>query len=279
MHPVSEPDLNGELSTQDVGRDLAAVSDRGFRVALPAALAAHVLCLWIAAGGLDGLWPVDLAASPGQSASSQIGDKAGEIDGVAAEVIDAAEFDKRYISFKAGRDAADSEAAVASQAVKPTAPPPPAVDQPELPPDTGPGLATATVPAKPQKSSPRPDSVLSDADIAELLETSQEELEGSVEATSMAGAARLGRASPYVRGVIRLLKKAMPKRVGAKGIVVVQFVVSDNGRVEIAQIIKSSGRAELDRKVLDSIHGTQFTVPNKGTNEQERNFQITYHYD
>ena len=276
--------------------DKPVAMNEGFWRALPIALGAHLLVFWIATGGLDGLLPVDLMGVPSSPQTSAFGDKAGEIDGIAAEVIDAAEFDKRFISFKPGRDVADAEAApsaaaqtAAAQTSAAKAEPPPPTDQPELPPETGPGLATSALPAKtpnpqpdPQskpKPNPQPQQALSDADIAELLAQSQDELQGSIVAEARPGGARLGETSLYVRGVLRQLKKAMPRRAGIKGIVVVQFVISDTGFAEAAQIVRGSGRPELDKRVLDSIVSAQFTAPSKETTKQERMFQITYHYE
>ena len=261
-------------------RDIRAREDNGLQLGLPVAIGAHILVFWIAAGGLDGLLPVQIAGMPNAPPARAIGDKAGELDGVAAEVIDAAEFDKRYVSFKAGRDAADTEATIAAtKSAAAKAVPQQAIDQPELPPDTGPGRQTSPTPAKPQDPKPPAEPALSEADIAELLANSREELQGSVEAHAMPGSARLGEASPFVRGVIRLLKKNMPRATGIKGRVVVQFLVSDTGTIEAARVLRGSGRPELDRRVLDSVISAQFAVPGKETTMHERMFQITYHYD
>ena len=100
-----------------------------------------------------------------------------------------------------------------------------------------------------------------------------------VVATARAGEAQLGTASPYVRGVIRLLKQNMPKLPRIRGKVVIQLVVSTAGELEGVRVFQSSGKPELDRLVVESIIATRFPKPAKDTTPRERMFQISYDYN
>lgn len=258
--------------------------DNRFLYGLMTAVLAHALTFGAATGAFDGLWPVMLAAPP-PSKGSQLepfGDEKGAIDGVAAEVIDADEFDKRYISFKPGRDIADSEPpeqAAQQQQAKATPPP----IELESPADKGPGddpLPAKRTPEKPQKPAERTEPVLSEADIAELLSSSTRQIEGFVASLSKPGEAKLGKASPYVRGVIRQLKESMPKQTRIKGKVTVQLIVSATGEVEALRVMRGmTANPELERLIVESILTTRLLVPGKDTTQRERMFQITYDYD
>ncbi len=267
------------------GRD-----DKRFFYALSVAIVAHFLTFGAATGAFDGLIPEFLSPPSAQEAGASepkpFGDEKGAIDGVAAEVIDADEFDKKYVSFKPGRDVADTEQA--EQASKQTAvKPEPLPAEVESPVDKGPGddpLPAKKTPEKPAEARPQKpqkpaESVLSEADIAELLADSTRDIQGGVTATARPGEAALGTASPYVRGVIRLLKQNMPKLPRLKGKVTVQLVVGLSGDLEGVRVFQSSGKPELDRMVIESIVATRFPKPTKDTTPRERMFQISYDYN
>lgn len=257
--------------------DATGMSDTLGRIAGACALLAHVLLIWVAAGGLDGF----LAATPASQSRrpKPIGDKAGVLDGVAAEIIDAAELDKRYIAFRAGKAAADSEVAAAAAKSQP-----PAAAQlktasiePPLSPDRGEG----GTPKPPQlrRIEPTEKPVLSEAEISELLASTMEDIQGGVLAVARPGGARLGEASPFTRGVIRILKQKMPRSNGLKGSVVVQLIVSETGQVEAIRLVSSSGKPALDRLVLETVGATRLIPPTPSTPPRERLFQITYDYN
>ena len=121
--------------------------------------------------------------------------------------------------------------------------------------------------------------MLSQAEMAELLASTMEDLQGGAVAVATPGAARLGDASPFVRSVIRTLKQTMPRGLGVKGSVTIQLVVSDVGTVEAIRVVKSSGRPDLDRLVLERVGATRLAVPAKDTPMRERMLQITYDYN
>ena len=280
----------------DAGRARRA----GFQLALAGAVASHLVLGAALTGGLDGIWT---ALGGGETRSQRpIGDPAGQIEGVAAEVIDSAEFDKRFISFKAGNAAADAEAAP-QQPMQPAEPPSTAVAKPEpeavaeLKPADGWAPSAATPePRQPEKQSPEtpaprakekpaeprkpePQEALTDAEMRELLSQTMEDLQSSVVAVSAPGAAKLGEASPFVRSVIRTLKSNMPKPVGMKGNVVIQLVVGVTGEIEAIRVVRSSGRPELDRLVAERVLKTRLAAPPPTASLRERVFQITYAYN
>jgi protein TonB len=220
-----------------------------------------------------------------------IGDKAGEVDGVAAEVIDAAEFNKRYIAFKAGKAEAESEAEPQKPAEKAEPPPKPAEE-----PVSAPKVADGWVPVEPtsepreekpsdKKPTPRhePTSaqkpVLTEAEMRELVTQSVEDLQSALVSVSTPGLARLGEASPFVRSVIRILKNTMPKPAGMRGRVLIQLMVGASGDIEAIRVARSSGRPELDRFVLERVAKTKLAPPPATASPRERIFQISYEYN
>lgn len=248
---------------------------KSVRLGLAAAALVHVLLIAVAAGGLD-LLLVQVFGLPAISRpAKRAGDAAGVIDGVAAEVIDAAEFDRRYVSFKAGRDVADSKAAVANRSQPPTPQLKPAIDEP-LKDGWG---DPASPPKPPQTKAPADKTPLTEADVRELLASTMEDLQGGVVAIARPGAARQGEASPFVRAVIRLLKQSMPRSNGIRGSVGIQLVVSLAGTVEAIRVFQSSGRPDLDRLVLERVAATRLVPPAPDTPPRERMFQVTYDYN
>jgi len=269
----------------------------GLRRAVAVALAGHLVLGTAMVGGFDGV----LSALFGMERPSQsrIGDERGRIDGVSAEIIDAAEFNSRYVAFKAGNAEADSEATAQPPSQK--AEPPRA--EPNTPPeemvaalksaDGWEPSAKAAVPDRPeppkaetppkerQAEPKKPDlqPALTDAEARELLEQTMEDLQSAMVSVSAPGAARLGEASPYVRGVIRTLKSNMPKPAGMKGDVVIQLVVGASGAVEGVRVVKSSGKPELDRLVAERVFKTRLAAPPATASLRERAFQITYSYN
>ena len=285
--------------------DQASVVASRASLGLAAAVAAHLLVIGIAAGGLDAIAAAILGRPFTGAAAKRVGDRSGTPDGIAAEVIDAREFDKKYMSFKAGRDEADSNA-------RPTAPktasaePNPRTPQPQAPAtpekktapeaktedvDAGDGyLKPKADPAPPQPEKPSPRAreapppkpaakpTLNERDIADLLESTMDEITGSVVATAKAGAARLGEASPFVRAVVRKLKATMPHGVASKGSVVIRFMVGPDGKVQAIRIVRSSGRPALDSLIVQRVAATPLMPPPSNVSSRERVFQITYEY-
>lgn len=267
-----------------------------FRLALATALAVHMLLGVALTGGLDFVAAAIFGEPP--RSERRIGDKSGEIDGIAAEVIDAAEFNKRFIAYKAGSGEIDSEAAPqqpAQKAEPETAPLEKAATekpQDEVVAALKPADGWAEATPKPEKKiekpeekpvekareAPREPPAMTDAEMRELVTQSIEDLQSSLVSVSAPGAARLGEASPFVKGVIRTLKANMPKPPGLKGTVVIQLIVGSDGRIEGIRVVKGSGRPELDRFVADRVFKTRLAAPPANASLRERHFQISYEY-
>lgn len=293
------------------------VRDAGFRIALVVAIVSHLFLGAVLTGGLDGLLGGILG--PGRETRRQVGDAKGEIDGVAAEVIDAAEFNKRFISFKTGKADAeadgrpqppaeksrpqpetkpvekaepqpepDTERAAALnpadgwEAAEPT--PRPNEEKTEKKPEDQP-LETPKAREKPHKEKTHEEKtaaenpVLTEAEMRDLVTQSVEDLQSALVTVSTPGAARLGEASPYVRGVIRTLKNNMPKPRGMKGKVVIQLAIGATGEIEAIRVVRSSGRPALDRVVVEGVFKTRLAPPPATATPRERIFQIGYEYN
>ena len=295
--------------------DASRVRDVGFRIALVVAVASH---LFFGAGLTGRLhWLLRGVFGPRRGARREIGDAKGEIDGVAAEVIDAAEFNKRFISFKTGNADAEADARPQPPAEKsqphPEAKPEEKVE-PRPEPETKPAAAldpadgweaaeptprkqedktakkpvedtaekpeTQDKPHDPRKETARTESpVLSEAEMRDLVTQSVEDLQSALVTVSTPGAARLGEASPYVRGVIRTLKNSMPRPRGMKGKVVIQLAIGANGDIEAIRVVRSSGRPALDRIVVEGVYRTKLIPPPATASPRERIFQIGYEYN
>ena len=247
-------------------------------IALAVAAGFHVLALWVAAGGLAALLvAVGVATGPDEDV---VGDPAGKLDGIGAEIIDAAELDKRYLSFGKGQGAVESEtAATATRSSEP----PPVSQQPadETPIEKAdlPAPAPAPRPTTPPRPQPQPTTTISQAEIDEIVAATRPDANGAVFALSAGSEARLGNASEYVRSVLRVLKREMPRSIGVKGSVVLQFIVSPTGDIQQIRLAQSSGRPELDRHVFERVRTTHLVAPAATTPKRERMFQITYEYN
>lgn len=282
----------------------AAPSDAvRLRIGVAVALSVHLLLATAITGGFDGVLGA-LGLPTAAPRPPPIGDKSGAIDGVSAEVIDAAEFNKRYVAFKAGRGEVDSEAAPRQPPPQDAAPQPADAPTPseqpvaELKPGDGwaPSAHTAALPepeprpkekppeqrpqekqAEPRKPAPQP--ALTDAEVRELLAQSMDDVQSSLVSVSAPGAAKLGEASPFVKSVIRTLKSNMPRPRGMTGNVVIQLVVGATGEIEGIRVVRSSGRPELDRLVMERVYKTRLAAPPPTASLRERLFQITYSYN
>jgi TonB family protein len=248
----------------------------GFCLALAAALAAHLFLGVLLTGGLDVLLGGVLGS--GREARRPIGDQAGQLDGVAAEVIDAVEFNKRYIAFKAGRAEADSEAQPQKPAER-AEPQPKPTEEPVAALKPADGWEAAQPTQESRQEKPAQEPILTDAEMRELVTQSVEDLQSALVSESAPGAARLGEASPFVRSVIRTLKNTMPRPAGMKGRVLIQLIVGATGEIEALRVVRSSGRPELDRFVAERVARTKLAVPPATASLRERMFQISYEYN
>lgn len=256
-------------------RWLGVDAPRGWRSRLGPAVAvvAHLIVFGGATGAFDGAWRAILGSPPPSHAKPLSGDRAGALDGVAAEIIDAVEFNRRYVSFDPGRAEADAKPAVQSppQDVNPEQPEPKAAE-------AAPGDGWAPARPEPVREKAKTEPALTATEASELLAQTMEDLQGSAALVSTPGAARLGEASPYVRSVLRTLKASMPRPPGLRGTVVIQLVVATAGGVEAVRIVRSSGNPALDRVVAEGVLKTRIAAPPASAPPRERMFQVSYEY-
>ena len=250
----------------------------GFALAFSFAFTMHVVMLWIAIGG--GL------ASLLDPSTRAAGDRDGRADGVNVETIDATEFENRFVSFKTGRDASDSDPTAAAEKSAP-APPMPPIIVPEAQQSpkvltTESEVAMNSLPSPSPSQSAAPTAVaappLSAKEIDQIVSDAKREIGQAAATLSMAGSARLGEASPFVRGVLRILKQTMPKSNGMRGTVAIQLFVASNGDVEAVRLALSSGNPSLDKLVLETVGSTHLVPPGMDTPPRERLFKINYVY-
>lgn len=290
---------------------LRARDDDRFVLAIGLALALHLAPFVVGAGLLLSGIEIDLRSET----EKRIGDPNGSPEGVNVEVIDAKEYQNKYLSFSAGKDKIDQEATIGSverpkvEASKPKPEPQPekaekpqpekqAQEQAEAEPpqkdktETK-DLETAGIPPpKPEakqkaepKAEPRPrqaapaQRTLSEAEIDEIIQTARQDFQSAAQMSSKAALAAMGNASPFVRSVLRKLKATMPKSRGMRGTLVARLVIGDDGAVVWVGIPRSSGNPELDKLVAEAIRTTRFDVPGPGVPMNERKFEITYEYD
>jgi protein TonB len=100
---------------------------------------------------------------------------------------------------------------------------------------------------------------------------------------SAAAAAGVASASPgqlalfamQVRGAIG---RSRPRHLGARGRVVVAFVLTDAGVLESAKIAKSSTNPSLDESALRAVQATPFPRPPVGASEAQRSFVVPFDF-
>lgn len=233
--------------------------DRRFALALGAAILLHLLPLVAATGALG----VIALPRPSQRA---IGADNGKDDGVNVEIIDADEYQRRYTSFTAGHSETDSEAKASAPPLRPTLPAETAKERPLQPPEPSP------------EREPPPPRKLSQADMAEIMESAKLDMESAMNATAIASVGARGQVSEHVRYVLRRFKQTMPPSKGHRGVVIIGVVLADDGRIAWVGILKSSGNKDLDELVASRVRGTHLDAAQKPLTPDERKIQITYEY-
>ncbi len=245
----------------------------------------------------------------------RLGDDRGTLDGVAVEVVDAADFDRRRSNNLApGKDRVEARPAEGATAPETTPEQTPSPDIAPIP---------ATPPAPPQqqvKEAPKekPKEKEEGQDVAKQASLDlQVALDPSVAAPmkpavdlemklpppgnpgragskgspgaqvsaaeryldrrSKPAQAVYGEVDAYTRLVNNALERTKPVSPGA-GLVVVEFVISETGRLQDLRVAKSSGLAKLDDIVLNSVRTARFQVPPPTATLRDRTFEITYSY-
>lgn len=242
--------------------------DRALLVALLGSLALHLLPFVALVGAAF----FDSGGGGASDDEHRLGDEKGKLDGVNVEIIDAREYDRRYMSHTDGQGAGNENAPPSQPAENKPVPPEP---KPEPKPEQQQASAAEAIPPEPK---PEAEGGLTRQEAEQLINSAVSDFQHVVEATSKASLAAYGSASPAIRAILRKLKSMMPKSPGVRGSVVVRIVLSDHGGVAAAGIMQSSGKPELDKRVLDSVRTALKPDPATNLAPKERLLQITYEY-
>lgn len=93
-----------------------------------------------------------------------------------------------------------------------------------------------------------------------------------------AGYTRSGENDEFGRGVIRALRKTLPRPRDLRGRVTVRFLISPNGDLAEVQLLRSAGIPLLDREVVFSVKQASFPFPPRNAPPVDRTFLVTYIY-
>jgi TonB family protein len=93
-----------------------------------------------------------------------------------------------------------------------------------------------------------------------------------------AGITRSGENDEFGRGVIRALRKTLPRPRDMRGRVTVRFLISPNGDLVEVQLLRSAGIPLLDREVVFSVKQASFPFPPRNAPPVDRTFLVTYIY-
>lgn len=211
-------------------------------------------------------------------AENRLGNEKGKLEGVNVEIIDAAEYDRRYMSTTAGKATGNED----RPQVEPT---PTQEPVPPEPPKPEPQEAREQKQEQQQqkpievvKPQPAEEPALSPAEAEQLLRQAQSQFESYADTSSKASLAALGNASPAVREILRKLKRAMPRGKNERGSLIVRIILNEAGGVAALGLVKSSGSSDLDNRVLASVRNTLIESSAVRLKPNERQLQITYDY-
>jgi TonB family protein len=247
-----------------------------FQTFVAVALILHVLPVFIALSG-DG----------------NIGSRPDLLDGVAVELIDARDFDRR----RAAGAGVDLTASPPIDNPPPTpSPTPPAPDTPPLapqqpaPPKAGqqqdfasvlstPLESTFTAPPKQQKSldlAPPPMKAWTAPPKSNTPQMS--DLERYIERRNRPARARGGEVDAFTTAVAASVERVKPISNGLVGQVRIEFVVSETGTMQGLHVTLSSGQPKLDDLILRAVARAALIPPPQGATLRDRTFEITYTY-
>ena len=212
-----------------------------------------------------------------------LGASDGEKDAVAVEVLNAAVFDERYPALIADKPGPPPVSPAA--ATKPAAPATPPAPQPAagsaaaVPPAAPEAFEALTLPLRTGTTPPPLDLAVSKSYLA-ALPKQRPMTAAEFVARQLSGSARqrIGEIDEYERMIARELEQSKPVSNGVTGQLVVAFAVSQRGELQDLHMLRSSGKAPLDRLVLASLTGLRFKPPPAGAELRDRSFEITYDY-
>lgn len=123
---------------------------------------------------------------------------------------------------------------------------------------------TKTQPLQPQNSATGGPAARADADTG---------TKASGPASASPGAIR-----EYARYVSAALAKTKPKGVGGRGTVKIKLIISANGALSFAEVLRSSGERTLDLKALEAVRHTVFPPPPRGMTATQLTYEVPYHF-
>lgn len=123
----------------------------------------------------------------------------------------------------------------------------------------------------------RPEEPGTSNDASGRAKQAQEAREAQFKSGSFVGATP-GQISRYGLSVRAALNRNRPLYFGTDGRVVVEFWVTETGRVHRVQIARSSGMKDLDDAAVRSIQKTQFPAPPDGMTEKQRGFRVPFEF-
>lgn len=296
-HPIAALSVVSDFITVRPGERWSSPSAAGPARLVPfvaVTIAAHVAVIMLA------VW----------SAPVRIGAGAGEVDGIAVEMIDLATFDSRTRALTG--DARDTPAI--SQPETPATPAAPPAASPPAPPSEPAPAPASVAPAKPQAAAP-PSSqraatpqVLSapfnptftvpeagkpartakldlDAKLPSAAQPRQRQAEPGYAAAefyldrrSRAGKPRLGEVDHFIQAVQRIVERVKPRSPSVSGQVIIGFVISPTGVGQEFTLVKSSGSTALDTLVMEAVRGATLLLPPPTASLRDRTFEVTYNY-
>lgn len=234
-----------------------------------------------------------------------IGAKPDPLDGVTIELVDATEFDRRRNpSATPGTDRASAPpsegGAPPRQPPQPTAPAtapsPPAPEAPPRPP------AEEAKPAPPAKqdfadvlTTPLDQTFVVPEKQKKVLDLTQPPLsaqspptrpnepqvsaaERYLDRRSRPSRSSSGEIDDFTRAIATSLERAKPVAPGVGGRVIVEFVVTETGRMEGLRVVQGSGQPKLDDLVMRAVARAQLIAPPIGASLRDRTFEITFSY-
>ncbi len=74
------------------------------------------------------------------------------------------------------------------------------------------------------------------------------------------------------------LAKTKPKGVGGRGTVKIKLIISANGALSLAEVLRSSGERTLDLKALEAVRHTVFPPPPRGMTATQLTYEVPYHF-
>lgn len=212
------------------------------------------------------------------------------LDGVAVELIDAAELDRRFPTPGAAAP-----------------PPPPPVDASQPAPPPQPAAAPAAPPAPPATAT---DSAVTAAELDKILTTplpstfemplpaqiklppqprladlpplsskpamQESPAERYLTRRSKSPQVATGEVDAFTTAVARALERVKPIAPGVGGRLVISFVVTPGGRMEDLRLVESSGAKALDDLVLRAATKADLPVPPSTATPRDRTFEIIY---